>query len=62
VARYNKFWVASIVPVAAVIWPFISDGFQTADVGPVVVAVLGALGVYIFPNQPAADEKTGYAG
>jgi hypothetical protein len=49
--KYRKFFVALVAPVAVAVWPFISDGWQTSDLGPVVVAALIALGVYTVPNQ-----------
>lgn len=51
--KYRKFFVALVAPVAVAIWPFLSDGWQPTDLGPVVVAALIALGVYAVPNQEA---------
>lgn len=48
--KYRKFFVALVAPVAVAIWPFVSDGWQATDLGPVVVAALIALGVYAVPN------------
>jgi len=57
----NKALVAFIAPVLSVILPFVTDGFQAADVGPIIVGVLIALGVYTVPNTPAASREAGPA-
>lgn len=51
--KYNKFWVAWVAPIAAVVMPLLSDGYQAEDFGLIVVGVLTALGVYAAPNSPA---------
>lgn len=56
--KANKFIVAIVAPVAAAILPFLTDGFQPADVGPIIVGVLVALGVYAMPNPPVAQGRT----
>ncbi len=53
----NKFLVAIIAPVITAILPFVTDGFQSADVGPIIVGVLIALGVYSVPNVPQAETR-----
>lgn len=60
----NKALVAFIAPILSVILPFVTDGFQPADVGPIIVGVLIALGVYTVPNTPVAASAPhrGYVG
>jgi hypothetical protein len=52
-SKYSKFWIAIVSPVATAVWPFLSDGWQPSDLGPVIVGVLVALGVYSIPNAEA---------
>lgn len=54
--KYRKAWVALVAPVVTAVWPFLSDGWQVSDLGPVIVGVLVALGVYRVPN---AEQRTG---
>lgn len=59
-SKYNKFWVAWIAPIAAVVFPLLSDGYQPADFGLIVVGILTALGVYAVPNQPQGATKADF--
>ncbi len=56
----NKFLVAILAPVVSAILPFVTDGFQTADIGPIIVGVLIALGVYSVPNTPVVSVGRDY--
>jgi hypothetical protein len=56
-SKANKFWVAFVTPIAAVLWPFLSDGWQATDLGPIIVGILVALGVYTVPNTEARSGR-----
>lgn len=54
VAAYAKFIVAALLAGATALSVAVGDGgFSTTDAVTVVLAVLGALGVYAVPNKQA---------
>lgn len=55
-AKYTKAVLAVLTTVATALMPILSagHGFTTSDVLQLVVAALGALGVFAVPNRSAA--------
>lgn len=50
-SKYRKALIAFVAPVILAVYPFFADGWDfKTDIGPVIVAVLVALGVYAVPN------------
>lgn len=57
-AEKRKFLVALLAPAFVAVYPFFVDGWDLkTDLGPVVVALLVAYGVYRVPNQEARVGK-----
>jgi hypothetical protein len=52
VKSYRKFFVAIVAPVVIAVLPFFQNGWSNQNIGPLIVAVLVALGVYTVPNEP----------
>jgi hypothetical protein len=60
VSSYAKFIVAAVVAGGTALTVALGDNVLTATEGiTVVLAVLGALGVYAVPNAPKNDSITG---
>jgi len=56
-SEYAKTWVVAFVLGAGVLIPSLADGFQSADVWPVIVTVLTAGGVLLVPGPRTAAFK-----
>lgn len=55
--RYSKFIVAVIVPIIIGLQAALENGgIHKADVVKIVIAALGALGVFAFPNTPPVTD------
>ncbi len=55
-ARYTKSVIAVLMAVLTLLVSFISDGVSTPELLQLVIAGLGALGVYGVSNKSADDE------
>jgi outer membrane lipoprotein SlyB len=50
VSKYRKFWAAAVAALGVIVEQAILHG-QAQEIATTVLAVAGAVGVYLFPND-----------